>query len=130
MRLAMKWNAGYVNEPIISVRDERPSYYPEMYRDTAFSWRRQRYLYEIHAVNRKELFAGHSLIGWWNWWTFRLRLSVETAKWLLYAVVRRKPALIASSRDAETDYDLWPLRAARSVRIWGDAPAHDLHQRC
>ena len=28
MRLAVSWNVGYVNEPVIIVRDQRPSYYP------------------------------------------------------------------------------------------------------
>jgi hypothetical protein len=44
---------------------------------------------------------------------FRFRLAVETMKWLGYAVVRKKPQLVACSQEGATPYDLWPVRVIR-----------------
>lgn len=115
MRLAMRWAVGYVPEPVITVRQERPSYYPDIYIGKHWSWQRQRLLYEIHAVNRLEYLNLNTLLGRLQWWGFRLKLSFETAKWLVYAVVRKKPEMITSSRDSVTRYDLWPLRLFRCM---------------
>jgi glycosyltransferase involved in cell wall biosynthesis len=115
MRLAMQWAVGYVPEPVIVIRHQQPSCYPETYRDGSWSWIRQRILYEIHAVNRLTYFK---LNGWhrrFSWWVFRLRLSLETAKWLAYAVIRNKRQMIKSSGESETNYDLWPLCLIRRV---------------
>ena len=113
MRLAMRWHVGYVAEPVITVRHQRPEDYPDDYKEANWSWRRQRFLYQIHAANRLAYYNLNKLTGRLKWLGFRLRLSRETAKWLLYAVVRRKPTMITSSHDSVTPYDLWPLRLLR-----------------
>lgn len=113
MRLAMRWPVGYVAEPVITVRHQRPEDYPDDYKGVNWSWRRQRFLYEIHAANRLAYFKLNTLAGRLKWWGFRLKLSGETAKWLVYAVVRKKPAMITTSPDSVTDYDLLPLRLLR-----------------
>lgn len=113
MRLAMRWPVGYVPEPIITVRHQRPSYYPDIYTGKEWSWRRQRFLYEIHAVNRLEYFDLGTIGGRLRWWQFRWRLSLETAKWLSYAVVRKKLGMIETSADSATAYDLAWLRLYR-----------------
>lgn len=115
MRLAMRSSVGYVSEPLITLRQSRPPYYPEMYRSGSFSWRRQRFLYEIHASNRLAYLKLNTLGGRFQWWWFRLRLSLETGKWLAYSVVRRKSELISTMGDSVTQYDLLPLRLFRSV---------------
>lgn len=115
MRLAMRWQVGYVAEPLITVRQQRPEDYPDEYKGNTWSWRRQRFLYEIHAVNRLTYLNLHTFAGRLKWWNFRVRLSIETIKWLVYAVVRNKPSMITSSQDSVTDYDLWPLRLLRWV---------------
>lgn len=115
MRLSMRWDVGYVAEPIIMVRHQRPSYYPDDYKGNAWSWRRQRFLYEIHARNRLQYFRYVGPIGKLKWWGFRLKLSSETAKWLIYSVIRRKPEIIKNCDESETAYDLLPLRMLR----WG-----------
>jgi glycosyltransferase involved in cell wall biosynthesis len=115
MRLAMRWDAGYVSEPVISVRTQRPIDYPDTYKEQCWSWKRQRYLYEIHATNRLEYLNMRSLTGRLRWWRFRLRLNRETLKLLVYAVVREKPEMIASSSEGAIRYDLWPLRAFRTL---------------
>lgn len=114
MRLAMSWQVGYVAEPVITVRQQRPDDYPDDYKEeTGWSWRRQRFLYQIHATNRLAYFNLNTVTGRLKWWGFRLKLSSETAKWLIYAVIRKKPAMITTSHDSVTAYDLWPLRLLR-----------------
>jgi glycosyltransferase involved in cell wall biosynthesis len=115
LRLAMRGPVGYVSEPVITVRHRRPSYYPDIYLGNTWSWRRQRFLYEIHASNRLDYLDLSTLLGRLQWWGFRLKLSFETTKWLVYAVVRKKREMITSSRDSVTEYDLWPLRVFRSM---------------
>ena len=115
MRLAAQGPVGYVNEILITPRQDRPNNYPEEYKSTGWSWPRQRYLYEIHAANRLTYYDLRTLAGRMHWWYFRLRLSLETAKWLTYAVVRKKPAMISESNNSITAYDFWPLRMYRWI---------------
>lgn len=115
MRLSMRWPVGYVPEPVITVRQQRPDYYPDIYTCKQWSWKRQRFLYEIHASNRLDYLKLNTLFGRLQWWSFRLKLSLETAKWLIYAVVRKKYELITSSHESVTQYDLWPLRVLRRM---------------
>lgn len=118
MRLAMRCPVGYVPEPVITVRHQRPDYYPDIYTARSWSWRRQRFLYEIHASNTLDYLNLNTLWGRLQWWRFRLRLSFETSKWLIYAVVRKKPEMITASHESVTRYDLWPLRVLRSILQW------------
>ena len=113
MRLSAIGSVGYVAHPIIVVRHQRPLNYPEEYIETSWSWRRQRFLYEIHATNRLAYWRINTLVGRIKWWGFRLKLSFEVTKWLLYAVVRKKPAMIITSHDSVTAYELWPLGLMR-----------------
>jgi GT2 family glycosyltransferase len=127
MRLAARAPVGYVPEPLITVRQARPAYYPEAYETRVWSWPRQRYLYDIHAQNRLEYFDQGTLRGRRELLEFRTRLSLETAKWLSYALVRRKWSMLDSSAEAATLHDQawlrlyrWAVqrlgRAARTVR--------------
>lgn len=115
MRLAMRWAVGYVPDPVITIRQQRPGYYPDIYKYESWSWQRQRYLYEIHAINRIEYIDRGTVLGRLRWWGFRLRLNLETAKWLTYAVVRKRWSMIESSRQSETTYDFWFLHLYRYV---------------
>ena len=118
MRLAMHWSAGYVAEPVITVRQQRPSYYPDIYKHKGSGssfWRRQSFLYEIHAANRLDYLKLNTVLGRLHWWYFRAKLSFQTTKWLVYAVVRKKPEMITFSHESVTEYDLWPLRLLRGV---------------
>ena len=117
MRLAMRWSVGYVSEPVIAVRHQRPSYYPDIYTGKEWNWVRQRYLYEIHAANRLAYYDLGTLPGRLSWWGFRLRLSLETAKWLTYALVRKRRGMLLSSNESVTRYDVWPLRLYRIALI-------------
>ncbi|HTV25540.1 MAG TPA: glycosyltransferase family A protein [Polyangiaceae bacterium] len=115
MRLAARGAVGYVPEPLVSVRQERPAYYPEAYQGTSWSWRRQRYLYDIHARNRLEWFDQGTWRGRLELLEFRTRLSLETAKWLSYALARRKWSMLDSADDSITLHDQPWLSAYRSL---------------
>lgn len=123
MRLAMRGPVGYVPEPVITMRHQRPSYYPDIYTAGTWSWRRQRLLYEIHATNRLDYLNLKTLVGRLRWWGFRWKLSLETTKWLAYGVVKKRPEMITTSHESATEYDLWPLRALRGVlrRAWSSS---------
>ena len=114
MRLSRIAAVGYVNETLIHVRALRPDHYPDIYTGKQWHWKRHVFLYEIHALNRLEYLNLNTVLGRLQWWRFRLKLSLDTTKWLVYAVVRKKPEMITSSRESVTNYDLWPLRLLRN----------------
>ena len=111
-----------VPEPVITVRHQRPSYYPEIYRGDSWSWPRQRFLYEIHASNRLNYLNLNTLGGRLQWWGFRLKLSFETTKWLVYAVVRRKWRIIQTCADSATPHDQFWLRGVRYLLFIATRP--------
>jgi glycosyltransferase involved in cell wall biosynthesis len=114
MRLSRISNVGYVPEPLIKVGKIRPDYYPEIYTQrTGWQWRRKVLVYEIFAANWRSHLRLNTVIGRLRWWEFRTRLSCETAKWLVYAMVRKRADIIAGSQESATEYDLWPLRVLR-----------------
>lgn len=115
MRLSMQWAVGYVSEPVITVRHQRPEYYPDIYKNEGWSWQRKRYIYEIQASNHLAYYDLDTMMGRLNWWAFRVKLSLETTKWLIYAVVRRNVNMIRTSEDSVTPYDLPPLRLIRGM---------------
>jgi glycosyltransferase involved in cell wall biosynthesis len=115
MRLASMSAVGYVNEPVITLRHHPPDYYPDIYTGKGWHWSRLVFLYEIHASNRLDYLKLNTPGGRLQWWGFRLKLSYETTKWLVYAVVRKKPEMIMTSHESVTQYDLWPLRVIRGV---------------
>jgi glycosyltransferase involved in cell wall biosynthesis len=117
MRLAMRWNVGYVAEPVMTIRSQRPANYAEMYSDVSFSWPRKRYLYKIHATNRLSYYDLNTMKGAYYWWVFRVRLNLESIRWLAYAVVRKRKDMISSCRDGATSYDLLLLRIIRTVLL-------------
>jgi glycosyltransferase involved in cell wall biosynthesis len=115
MRLSAVSNVGYVAEALIETRALRPDYYPDIYTGKEFHWRRILLGYEIHASNRLHYLALNTLRGRLKWWRFRVRLNIETIKWLLYAIVKRRYEIISSSGESQTEYDLWPLRVFRRI---------------
>lgn len=115
MRLAMRWSVGYVLEPVITVRHQRPSYYPNIYAGSSWSWPRKRLLYEIHSANRRALYARHSISNHFKWLLYRARLSAETIKWLGYAVVRKKYDMLATSHLGAVPEELFFVRWLRAL---------------
>jgi glycosyltransferase involved in cell wall biosynthesis len=115
MRLSRISNVGYVPETLIQPRHHRPDYYPDIYTGKQWHWKRQVLAYEIYAQNHKEFYNLATFKGLWYWWKFRMRLSLETAKWLCYAMIRRKWNMIESSADSITAYDQFWLRWMRQL---------------
>jgi glycosyltransferase involved in cell wall biosynthesis len=115
MRLAARGAVGYVPEPLIAVRQERPADYPEAYQNGVWSWSRQRCLYEIHAQNRLEYFDQGTLRGRRALLAFRTRLSLETAKWLCYAWVRGRRQMLHGAPESVTLHDQPWLRWFRAL---------------
>jgi glycosyltransferase involved in cell wall biosynthesis len=94
MRLSAKWDVGYVNEPLIEVRQSRPENYPRDYSE--FSWYRINLLHEIHADNIIRNNYPKYLHLFFKRFLFRNRVSFEIIKWHLYAVMRKKYFIINS----------------------------------
>ena len=118
MRLSHIGAVGYVPEPVIKPRHHRPEYYPDIYTGKQWYWKRLVYLLEIHAINHIEHYDRRSIAGALKWWQFRIRLSLETAKWLAYAIIRRKRHMIETSADSATPYDqVWLRVFRRLVRL-------------
>lgn len=117
MRLARSWPVGYVPEPVVAVRQQRPDAYPDIYKERTFSWLRRKFLYEIHAANHRESKDLSSWRGKAGWHLFRLRLGLDTVRWLSYAIVRNKPEIILTSRDGATMWDIAPIRFVREILI-------------
>ena len=106
---------GYVPDELITVRHARPDSYPDIYKATHWSWARLVYLYMIHGKNRQAYFASRPYARTLAWPWFRIRLSVETAKWISYALLRRKQVMLETCMQSKTPYDLLPLRLYRGL---------------
>lgn len=117
MRLSSVSNVGYVPERLIYVRTCRPDYYPDIYTGKRWHWSRLILVYEIHASNRVQYLPMKTISGRLQWLLFRARVSVETTKWLMYAIVKRRREMIMASDESVTRYDLWPLRVLRRVLL-------------
>lgn len=115
MRLSRLGPVAYVPEPLITVRARRPNYYPDIYTGKNWSWKRQVLLYRIHANNLLDYLRLDSISGRLRWWMFRLHLNAETAKWLMYAVLRNKHSIIADSSASATPFDFPPLQVMRTA---------------
>jgi glycosyltransferase involved in cell wall biosynthesis len=115
MRLAAIGDVGYVPERLIYVRALRPDYYPDIYTGKYWHWKRLVLLYKLYAANQLAITNLDSQMGRIKWRGFKLRLNLETLKWLAYAVVKRRYDMISSSSESTTEYDMWPLHAFRRV---------------
>jgi glycosyltransferase involved in cell wall biosynthesis len=117
MRLSIVSQVGYVQEPVIYVRELRPEYYPDTYTMKQFHWCRLVLLYSIHASNRLKYHGVSTLKARLQWLGFRIKVSYETMKWLTYAVIKKKRRheILAYSEESVTQYDLWPLRFFRRM---------------
>jgi glycosyltransferase involved in cell wall biosynthesis len=120
MRLAARWSVGYVAEPLITVRQERPDDYPDAY--TKWSWPRMRLLYEIHGTIRDELYGRSGVRNRVRWERYRLRVSRDIAYWLAYAVAKQRWDMLATSDEIANEYELPPVRWLReSLRVGANA---------
>lgn len=115
MRLSMISDVGYVAKPLIYVQHARPDNYPEEYRSEVWSWKRLKFLYDIHADNFKKYWGCKTFLSKLRWVGFRLRLNLETMKWLLYAFIRSRQDMLITCQDSKTQYDFLILRMMRVI---------------
>jgi len=111
MRLSARYAVGYIQDPLITVRQERPDDYPDEY--LRWSWRRQRLLYEIHGANYAAHFGEHGLRALAANVKLRTRVSGSTAFWLAYAVAKRRWDMLTSSAEVANDLEFRAVAWAR-----------------
>lgn len=111
MRLARRWDIGYVREPLITVRQERPDDYPTEYSN--WSWERARTLYEIHGINREEVFADQPIRRFLEDSWFRVRVSKDELYWLAYGLLKGRFEMLATSEKVANRFETPAIRVAR-----------------
>jgi glycosyltransferase involved in cell wall biosynthesis len=116
MRLSARWPVGYVREPLIVVRQERPDDYPKDYSE--FSWKRMRLLHEIHAANWRATYGDGTLDGRVHLAWFRARRNADVARWLLYAIAKRRWQMLATSDEVGSAQEYTWLRRSRKTLAW------------
>jgi glycosyltransferase involved in cell wall biosynthesis len=94
MRLASKYDVGYVNSPLIEVFENRPENYPKDY--TEFSWNRIFLLFDIHSININRNNYPNYLQFIFKRFIFSNKVSFEIIKWQIYALVKSKMNIITS----------------------------------
>lgn len=113
MRLASKYDVGYVNKPLIEVLENRPANYPKDY--TEFSWNRMFILFDIHSSNINR----ENYPNYFNYLTkrfvFRNKVSFEIIKWHLYALLRKKYFIIKSYSFNNNNYEIFYSRFLRKI---------------
>jgi glycosyltransferase involved in cell wall biosynthesis len=107
MRLSARWAVGYVREPLIVVRHDRPSYYPQAY--VGWSWPRMRLGYVLYGTNHREYYGVDGLRTQVHLLKFRLRVSRNIGYWLAYAVVKRRWDMLATSEQVANEFELPPV---------------------
>jgi len=112
MRLSSKWDVGYVNEPLIEVRQERPENYPKIYTD--FSWERRFILFDIHSSNLNKDNYPNFLHHLFKRFVFRNKVSIEIIKWHLYALLRNKNEILMSY-PGNNNYELFYSKYCRYI---------------
>lgn len=117
MRLAAMGDVGYVPEPLITVWHNRPVEYPKEYGGAGWSWERHRLLLQIHAANQRGRRVLQRSANPFGWWHFLLRLNLEQAKWLIYALFRRRWGMLKESGIGATPWDFLVTRLLRLAAI-------------
>jgi glycosyltransferase involved in cell wall biosynthesis len=112
MRLAARYDLGYVPEALIVVRHDRPDYYPDAY--WRWSWPRLKLTYAIYGTHH-ESFYGDSWRGRAHREVYRARVNADIVKWLGYALVKRRRDILQSSDEVANSYEYWPVSAARKL---------------
>ncbi|OQY71300.1 MAG: hypothetical protein B6D44_13240 [Ignavibacteriales bacterium UTCHB2] len=112
MRLAAKYDVGYVDKPLMEVIQDRPDNYPKDY--TEFSWIRFFILFDIHSNNiNRNNFPNyfHYLV---KRFVFRNKVSFEIIKWFLYGLIRKKHLII---KDYEFKFNKYEYFYSRLIRF-------------
>jgi glycosyltransferase involved in cell wall biosynthesis len=111
MRLAAEFDVGYVAEPLITVRHARPEDYPADY--VQWTWSRLRLGHELYGANHESYFGTSTLRGRLLQKKYRLRVNLDIARWLAYAVVKRRQDLLRTSGGVASSYEYALTRLLR-----------------
>jgi len=112
MRIASKFDIGYINEPLIDLKRSKPIDYPKDY--TGFSWNRIFLLFDIHSnsINRENYTQYFHYV--YKRFLFRNKVSFEIIKWHLYALIKRKKEIIKLFPD-QSPYELFYSKIIRLI---------------
>ena len=113
MRLAAQYDLGYVREPLISVRNDRPEYYPDAY--WRWSWPRYKLTYILYGANHESFYGRSTLKGRAHLAVYRARVNVDIVRWLGYGIVKRRGDILASSDQVGNMYEYLPVVALRKL---------------
>lgn len=111
MRLAERYDVAYVAEPLIMVRHDRPEDYPGAY--SGWSWSRLRLAHELYGLNHEEHYGTRSPAARLVQARYRMRVNAEIARWLAYAIVKRRQDMLRSSDEVASRYEYRVTRALR-----------------
>ena len=115
IRLSRISAVGYIAEPLLTIRHDRPDGYPATYSEKSWSWTRQRFLYAVHAAAHRDERNGRRLADRLKWLRFRARVSKQTLMWLAYAVVRKNEGMLLSSMDGANTFEFRAVAALRQI---------------
>jgi hypothetical protein len=113
MRLCAKWDVGYVNQPLIEARQERPENYPGDY--TEFSWYRIFLLFDIHSSNINRINFPNYFQYIYKRFIFRNKASFEIIKWHGYGLIRKKLFIIKIYSFNNNKYEFFYSRFIRFI---------------
>ena len=114
MRISRSFKVGYCCKPLICMRNQRPEYYPADYDLYSFSWNRIKLLHNIHAENRLEFYNTSTLLNALKWNIFLFRLNLDTLKWLIYLLYKRKFNLLVNIGKSGTNYEYFVVLLLRA----------------
>lgn len=113
MRIASKFDIGYINEPLIDLKRSKPIDYPKDY--TGFSWNRIFLLFDIHSnsINQENYPQYFHYV--YQRFLFRNKVSFEIIKWHLYALYKNKREIIKSYPRNGNQLELFYVKFIRST---------------
>lgn len=113
MRLSAKWDVGYVSEPLIKVRVERPNDYPKDYVD--FTWKRIFILFEIHSANINRSNYPNIFSYLLKRIVFKSKVNFEIIKWHIYALIKHKIFIITAYPNEGIQFELFYSIIIRAI---------------
>lgn len=116
MRLSAKWDVGYVNSPLIEIKQERPIDYPKDYSE--FSWNRIFILFDIHAnnINRNNFpnYFQYLIVRF----IFRNKVSFEIIKWHFYAIYKKRKDVLEFYPGKNKNELFYSILICRFIRLF------------
>jgi GT2 family glycosyltransferase len=116
MRLANRWDVGYVDEPVITIRQDRPVSYPDQYKSGNFSWKRRRILYNIHKENVR-LHYRRRIEHIIHKARLIIEVNYDIIWWSFNSIVNNQTNVIKEINENKTGLELLPISLILSAII-------------